>query len=218
MPHVAFDDLAHKYDTWFDAPEKRPIFETEVNCLRRLIPAAEQPWLEVGVGTGRFAQVLGFDHGLDPSTIALKLARARGVATCCGVAEALPYASSSCNLLLMVVTICFLSDPVMALDECARVLTDDGRLIVGLVPADSSWGKLYMEKADAGHPYYSIAKFYNCQQTTQMAAEAGFSLRAATSCLFDPPDTPIIDTTRMVEGLVPGAGFVGMRFARRGVR
>ncbi|NLJ35118.1 MAG: class I SAM-dependent methyltransferase [candidate division WS1 bacterium] len=215
MLGAPFDDLAHKYDTWFDAPEKRPIFETEVNCLHRLLPTAERPWLEIGVGTGRFAEALGFDHGVDPSITALQLARPRGVSTCCGVAEALPYATASCNLLLMVVTLCFLSDPVRAFDECARVLSPTGSLILGLVPADSPWGRLYIEKSKSGHPYYSIAKFYTCQQTTRMAEDAGFTMVAAASCLFDPPDVLVVDPTHVADGLIADAGFVAMRFMRR---
>ena len=49
----------------------------------------------------------------------------------------------------MVVTICFLADPVRAFEECRRAFKEEGRLIVGLVPADSAVGKNFTLEKDA---------------------------------------------------------------------
>ena len=132
-----FDIEANSYDEWFDSPTGRAIFSQELACLRELIGKAEGRWLEVGVGTGRFAQALGIREGIDPSLAALSYASNRGIRTQLGYAENLPYSQNSFDGILMVVTLCFLADPVKAFDQCRRVLKDEGRLIVGLVPTES---------------------------------------------------------------------------------
>ena len=57
-----FDSLASDYDAWFDE-EGRLIFASEVEALRQALPLLPKPWIEVGVGSGRFAQALGIDIG-----------------------------------------------------------------------------------------------------------------------------------------------------------
>lgn len=208
-----FDELAARYDAWFESPDGRPIFDAEIACLKDLMPADLGRWLEVGVGTGRFAQALGVKEGVDPSIPMLEVARQRGIHATSGWGENLPYPDGSFHGVLLVVTLCFLSDPAPALRECARVLNENGRLVVGLVPADSPWGRMYKRKGRTGHPFYSVAKFYTCDQVTAMAAGAGFILGRAVSCLFSSPGAPL-DMSRR-QGIVAGAGFVAMRFVKR---
>ena len=62
-----FDSLASDYDAWFEE-EGRLIFTSEVEALRQALPLLPKPWIEVGAGSGRFAQALGIDIGLDPSS------------------------------------------------------------------------------------------------------------------------------------------------------
>lgn len=207
-----FDRLAAWYDAWFDSPDGRVIFETEIACLRDLMSGAGGRWLEVGVGTGRFAQALGVKEGVDPSVPMLEFARQRGVRATSGYGEALPYSDGAFYGVLLVVTLCFLSDPAKALRECARVLKKGGCLAVGVVPADSSWAKLYGRKGRSGHPFYSVAKFYDCDEVIRMAAGAGFTLGRAVSCLFSSPGEPL-DVSRR-QGIVPGAGFAAMKFVK----
>ena len=54
-----FDDLASDYDAWFER-EGKLIFTIEVRAFQQVLPSLPKPWLEVGVGSGRFAQVSGF--------------------------------------------------------------------------------------------------------------------------------------------------------------
>ena len=55
---TTFDELAAEYDAWFEE-EGKVIFATEVQALQEVLPSLPEPWLEVGVGSGRFAQALG---------------------------------------------------------------------------------------------------------------------------------------------------------------
>ena len=166
------------------------------------------------MGTGRFAEALGVRIGVDVSAAVLEFAARRGIRALRGRAEVLPYADATFDGVLMVGTLCFLSDPAKALRECARVLKPDGQLVVGLVPAGSSWGKLYAEKGRRGHAFWSAAKFHACDQVARMAAEAGLSPAGAMSCLFTKPGDPIPCADRPQQGTVKNAGFVAMRFVR----
>jgi len=207
-----FDRFAERYDAWFDSPEGKAIFQAEVECLRRLLPHDLFGWVEVGVGTGRFAAALGVPEGVDPLAPMLEKARPRGVRTREASAEGLPYPSASLNGILLVVTLCFLDQPENAMGECARVLKAGGQLLVGIVPADSPWGRFYQGKAEEGHPFYSVARFYTCRETKQLAATAGFEfVRAASTLPAGPGDElaniPVLDDE------IDGCGFVAMLFS-----
>jgi len=209
-----FERLAERYDAWFDSARGRRIFEVEVGCIRDLLEEMPRPWLEVGIGTGRFAAALNVDKGIDPSPAVLKYAAERGIETRIGSAEDLPYGNQRFGITLLVVTICFLDDPARAFGECRRVLRDDGYAIVGLVPKDSSWGEMYTREGSEGHPFYSAAKFYTAREVIRLAERAGFRLNRATSCLFGGPEREVDRYGSPREGMgSKGAGFVAMRFA-----
>lgn len=62
-----FDTLAETYDGWYDTPDGRVVFEAERNGFLSLCSGPFTSWLEVGVGTARFAHALGISTGVDPS-------------------------------------------------------------------------------------------------------------------------------------------------------
>ncbi|NLE67721.1 MAG: class I SAM-dependent methyltransferase [Lentisphaerae bacterium] len=207
-----FERLAERYDAWFDGERGRRIFRVEADCIRGLLKDMPRPWLEIGVGTGRFAAELGMDEGIDPSSAVLKYAAGRGIATRIGRAEELPFSGGRFGVVMLVVTICFLDNPGLALGECRRVLRSDGHAVVGLVPRDSAWGKMYARKGAEGHPFYSAAKFYTAREIVKLAERAGFRLNQAASCLFEEPGLEVDRYQRPREGVVADAGFVGLRF------
>ena len=211
MTWGVFEEHADRYDAWFDSPEGREIFEAEVKCLDTLLPRARFGWVEVGVGSGRFAEALRIRKGLDPSPEMLRRAERRGIATRQGTAESLPYDDSSLDGILLAVTLCFLDEPKEALRDCARILKVSGQLLVGLVPANSSWGEFYRQKGKRGHPFYSEARFYTCEHTKSLAESAGFEFAGAASTLASKPATGYTDIT-VAEGAREDYGFVGMLF------
>lgn len=211
MTDNPFDILAGRYDAWFDSPEGQAAFPLEVECVRRVAEDAPRPWLEVGIGTGRFAEALAIDEGIDPSSAVLALAAERGIRTRLGMAEVLPYPNGSFGCAFLIVTFCFLDDPATALRECARVLTKDGALIIGIVPANSPWGKLYTRKASEGHPFYRVATFYTCDEAIQLAQQAGLVLDDAASCLLTPPDVFVTGSETPQQGIIEDVGFTAMR-------
>jgi ubiquinone/menaquinone biosynthesis C-methylase UbiE len=213
MADIPFDLFAKEYDAWFDSANGERIFDLESSCLEKLVGKLEGDWLEIGVGTGRFAETLGIKQGIDPSSAALEIAATRGVQTQVGCGEDLPYPDAGFDGVLLVVAFCFLADPLKTLKESFRVLKQNGSLIVGFVPSESSWGIKYTQKAREGHRFYSKARFYTCDHIVSLAAEAGFVLDAARSCLLSPPDEPITNTVQK-EGIIKNAGFVAMKFKK----
>jgi len=211
-----FEQLADRYDRWFDSEKGGRIFRVEAQCIRDLLVGVSRPWLEVGVGTGRFAAALHVDEGVDPSPAVLMYALRRGIRSEMGEAEALPYEDDYFGVAILIVTICFLQSPVKALSECHRVLRSDGSLVIGLVPKDSPWGEAYATKGLHGHPFYSVATFYTCREMIRMANQTGFFLEDARSCLLKGPRANVERYERPREDIVQGAGFVCMRFKADG--
>lgn len=206
-----FDSAAAEYDGWFDSDDGRTIFAQEVACLRELMGPRAGRWLEVGVGTGRFAAALGVGEGTDPAASMRALAEQRGVRTTDGVGECLPYPARSFDGVLLTTTLCFLTDPARALYECRRVLRHAGRLVVGLVPANSPWGRLCAQKAAEGHRIYSAATFRTPDEVIGLTSGAGFSFHEACSCLLTPPKS-VGGLEPPHAGIVSEAGFVALAF------
>jgi ubiquinone/menaquinone biosynthesis C-methylase UbiE len=94
-PYEIFDSLAEQYDAWYDTPGGQSLFAAEVECLRPFVARLAEPILEIGVGTGRFAEALGVSHGVDPAPRPLAIAASRGVETKCAPGEDLPYDDES---------------------------------------------------------------------------------------------------------------------------
>jgi ubiquinone/menaquinone biosynthesis C-methylase UbiE len=187
-----FDVVADEYDAWYDEPDGRAILAAELACLQQTVGACRGRWLEVGVGTGRFAASLGIGEGIDPAANMLQIAARRGVRTYLGTADSLPFPDGSFNGVLLALTLCFVDDPAAALRECHRVISHDGVLLVGIVPADSPWGRLYARKKAEGHRIYTSSKFRSVRETVGLVEAAGFHLRNAASTLLWAPDDPPI--------------------------
>jgi ubiquinone/menaquinone biosynthesis C-methylase UbiE len=210
----AFDPIADSYDQWYDTTEGRAIFTAELDCLHRLGGPYLGRWLEVGVGTGRFASALGIAEGIDPSDRMLEVAARRGIKTYAGWGEHLPFPPSSFDGVLLALVLCFVADATQILTECHRVLRPMGRLLLGIVPVDSPWGRAYRKKASEGHPVYALVRFHTATEIVGLAENAGFELLEAASTLFWEPGATPQTEPRVETGTVSGAGFLGLLFEK----
>ena len=200
-----FDDLALEYDAWFDK-EGSLIFFTEVRAFRELLPILPKPWLEIGVGSGRFAQALGIETGLDPSSNLLRMARERGINAFLGRGEQELFDEESFGTVFLIVTLCFLDSPLNVLREANRILTPDGKLVLGLVLKESPWGQFYQQKKEEGHRFYRYATFYSCDEVVRLIVQAGFVTERIISTLFQKPGEAH-HTEEGREGYFTDAGF-----------
>ncbi len=200
-----FDDLALEYDAWFDE-EGSLIFFMEAQAFKSLLPALPKPWLEIGVGSGRFAQALGIETGVDPSIKLIEMARHRSVTAFLGRGEQELFDEESFGTVFLIVTLCFLDSPLEVLKEAKRILMPGGKLVLGLVMRESPWGQFYQMKKAQGHRFYRFATFYSCDEVDRLIAQAGFMTEMTVSTLFQRPGE-VHHTEDAREGYFPDAGF-----------
>ena len=210
-----FDPFADAYDRWYDAPKGSAILQEEIQCMRLLGVDFSTRWVEVGVGTGRFASTLHIKHGIDLSLPMAVKAMQRDIHVCVGRSEQLPFSRHAFDGVLMMLTLSFLENPKKAMQECIRVLRPDGKLVLGVIPADSPLGRAYTTKGKEGHPLYADARFYTVGETVRLTERTGFEFRRGCSALFGEPDNPSSSDTRVETGIFAGAGFVGLLFDAR---
>lgn len=215
MTKMQFDSIANSYDQWYDTRKGKQIFEAELNCLQKVCPTCQGRWLEVGAGTGRFASRMEIKEGIDPSPAMLEIAASRGVRTYQGSAEDLPFEANSFDGILMAFTLCFIDSPDKALSQCHRILKENGQLLIGLIPADSHWGKSYEEKKKQGHPIYSHAHFLTIENTIAIAENPGFKLHESACTLFCEPDELPQIAPEIESGIFEQAGFSALLFFRK---
>ena len=90
-----------------------------------------------------------------------------------------------------------------------RVLRPEALLIIGLVPADSSWGLHLRRKKKQGHPFYQAARFSTIAQVQQLLTRHGFQIRQSTSTLYQKPEN-LVEWEGARPGMDEEAGFVVM--------
>lgn len=205
--HV-FDQHVPDYENWFET--FRHVYKAELRAVRSLMPETAGPALEVGVGTGRFAEPLGIAVGLEPSPRMGKHARRRGIHVVSGMGEALPFRDAVFESVLMVTTICFLDSIKKAFTEAARVLAEPGFLTIGLIDRKSPVGRLYREK-QKDSLFYRDATFYAVDVVVEILRQAGFTAFTFRQTIFKPLHQ--IDGTEPVKPGYGNGSFVVIRCA-----
>ncbi len=181
-----FDAHASEYDAWFDRFPS--LYESELLAVRAILPPRKGRWIEIGVGSGRFASRLGIDLGIEPSEAMARLARARGVEVLAGCAEEIPLEAASVQASFLITTVCFLSNLPRAFREVRRILRQDGVAVVAFIPRDSRFGCLYRENAD-GDTFFSHAQLRSTNEVIEALTEAGFHVDRTLQTLTGDPAT-----------------------------
>jgi SAM-dependent methyltransferase len=166
-----FDTHIDDYDRWFD--DHPLIYEAELKAVDALLPAIREHGLEIGVGSGKFASRLGVPVGVDPSIPIAERAAKLGIDVHAGVAEALPFPDGSFRYALMVVTICFVDDPLKAFEEAFRVLLPGGCIVVGFVDRESQIGCEYESRKQTS-VFYRDARFHTTDEVLALLPRAAF--------------------------------------------
>ncbi|HHW44329.1 methyltransferase domain-containing protein [Desulfofundulus thermobenzoicus] len=192
-----FDDKSDSYDAWYQTAAGRFVDRVEKEAvLAYLEPRPGMSVLDIGCGTGNYSlelarrglKVTGLD--ISPGMLAKAAARAQveglPVEFVLGDAGQLPFRDNSFDGVISVSALEFMPDPGAALREVYRVLKPCGRLVVGVIGRDSSWGRFYAEKArrDPGS-VFNRARLYTLDELR--CAMPGRSVRAR-AVLFTPPD------------------------------
>lgn len=199
-----FHERAEEYDQWY---EDSLLFQIELEALKNIKTKLPEPKLELGIGSGRFAHELGVSFGIDPALNALQIAKSRGMAVCQAVGETLPFNRASIGAAYVLFALCFMAEPMTVLAECHRVLKKEGCLVIGMISAESPWGKLLQAKKEEGHPFYEYARFYEPLKVQALCREAGFDVIETKSALMQKPDK-VKQFEPSSEGFLDGAGFI----------
>ncbi len=184
MNENPFESCAREYDAWYDRFPNT--FRSEILALRTLLPPAGK-WVEIGVGTGRFAAELGITLGVEPAKAMATLARSRGIEAIHGYAEALPLESESMDAVFFITTLCFVRDLHLAFCEALRILRPGGHCIVGLLPLDSQLGRITHAHANKD-AFFKHAQLRTKNEILQALEDAGFTIRQTMQTLFDSPE------------------------------
>ena len=171
MPDDVFERYAGEYDHWFE--EHREEYHAELARIRRLLPHPDSRAIEVGAGSGRFADPLGITIGIEPSRALGQMAHRRGIDIIRGRAETIPLRNASCSSVLMVTVICFLDDPVRAFCELQRVLIPGGTLVIGFIEQDGQIARKYKSK-EGKRRFLSRARFYSPDEIRSLLGKTGF--------------------------------------------
>jgi ubiquinone/menaquinone biosynthesis C-methylase UbiE len=172
MKDNPFDIFTDEYENWFK--ENELIFQSEILALKQVIPVGKEG-IEIGVGSGIFAEKLNIKFGIDPSEKMLNYALQRKLSVKKGFAENLPYSDKSFDFAVFITSICFVDNPEKAIKEAYRIIKDKGEIIIAFIDKESSLGKsLELEKKDS--KFYKHAKFYSVSELTSMIVNNHFEI------------------------------------------
>ena len=187
MKNNPFDIHTTEYEDWFK--ENSTIFQSELLALKQVIPT-DKKGLEIGIGSGIFAEKLDIKFGIDPSENMLKLARQRNLNVEYGFAENLPYPDNSFDFAVFITSICFINNPSKALQEAYRVIKQNGDLIIAFIDKNSSLGQILMaEKKDS--KFYRTANFYSVKEILSLVESNNFEVSEIFQTLADLKETEI---------------------------
>lgn len=194
----AFETHGAEYDAWYD---KYPfVFESEIKAIQENLPVGKIRGIEVGLGTGRFAQALGIKEGVEPIFEMRRIAFQRGIEVMDAVAERLPYKDLSFDFVLMINGLGHLHKLLPAFKESHRVLKKAGAFIVGFVDKNSSIGRA-LQTGKEGDLFFRHTEFYSSDRVTRELKEAGFAHITYSQTLFES-----LDGIKHVEPAIPGSG------------
>lgn len=203
-----FDRFAQRYDDWFSS--HRVAFESELAAIRKFIPEGAIG-MEVGMGTGRFAEALGVSIGVEPSKGMQELATKRGLKAIDGTGEHLPFISGLFGFVLMINALCFTDDPAGALEEAHRVLKPGGSLILAIIDRNSELGREYAARKDEDS-LYRDARLLTVPEAVHLIEKAGFVDLAFAQTILNGLDTAVPEEP--LDGYGKGA-FVVIRAQKR---
>ena len=165
-----FDTHVDQFEKWFE--DNRYVYRSELRALEHFIPGNKRG-IEIGIGTGMFAEQLGIEIGVDPSAAMAKRAREKGLDVVIGRAEKLSFRHRSFDFVLMVTTVCFIDDVEKGFSEVHRILKSGGQFIIGMIDRGSLLGRNYVQKKSES-PFFEQAEFHSVSEVLWLLNQCGF--------------------------------------------
>jgi len=182
MKQNPFDTLTSEYEAWF--VENKVLFQSELLALKQVVPV-DKTGVEIGIGSGIFAEQLGIRFGIDPSEKMLEYARKRGLEVQNGVAENLPYENESFDFTVFITAVCFVDDPERAVQEAHRILKNQGEIIIAILDKETRFGK-FLESNEKRSQFYRHARFFSVPEISELVEKNNFRITQIIQTLEDP--------------------------------
>jgi ubiquinone/menaquinone biosynthesis C-methylase UbiE len=205
-----FETHYEEYDAWFD--RNTNVYESELLGVREVLPPPGD-WVEIGVGSGRFASRLAIPTGVEPAEGIAILARGRGINVLKGKAECLPLENESVDAAFLITTLCFVDDVDRTFHEVARVLRTGGHAVVAFIPKDSRFGERYCANASEDR-FFRHATLPTKRRVFDAIEAAGLEIERIVQTLTGSPERANDRIEPPVEGHERGS-FVVVRAIKR---
>jgi hypothetical protein len=192
---------------------ERLVLEIEKGAFPPLFPLLAKPRLELGVWPHRKSPVLSLSGRKSFSKTSLQKGNWKRMRSPAGKGGSIPLDSRSVGSILMILPEGFACGLKRLLHESYRVLDTGGRIAIGFIPRESSWGRFYRKKRSRVS-LTPAPRIYSLKEMEHRMMEAGFSIQGYLCTLFQKPGE-----TKEIENPFRGyhlqAGFLVLLGERR---
>jgi ubiquinone/menaquinone biosynthesis C-methylase UbiE len=153
--------------------------------------------LDLGCGDGTYS-IAAFQRGahvtgIDISNAMLDSAKRRAAA--CGAsvnwrqasAESIPYDPGTFDFVLAVTILCFIKNPLQAVQEVSRVMRPGGSFVIGELGRYSAWALSRRVRGWLGSSMWRDTHFWTLGELQRLLQQAGFRVTASRACVYYPP-------------------------------
>jgi ubiquinone/menaquinone biosynthesis C-methylase UbiE len=193
----AFDENVDKYEKWF--VDNEFAFQSELRAIISALPN-NKCGVEIGIGSGVFANNLGIKDGIEPSLNMRNLAKQKGLNVLDGIAEALPYSDATKDFALMITTVCFVDDVLKSFREVNRILKKKGQFIIAFVDKNSMLGKTYLKYKNKS-VFYVEANFFGTEDIYNLLRKTEFKIIKTYQTIFGQ-----LDKIKQIQNVLEGHG------------
>lgn len=188
--------------------------------------------LDVGCGDGTLIS-LGVNHGAtqaigcDPDPRMIDRARAKAAGRDARVdflvarSQALPFTSSTFDIVMCIAVLTFVSGADIAVREMARVLRPGGRLLIGDLGRWSVWAARRRIRGWLAASLWRTARFRTATELVALIEQEGLSVGSIQGSIFFPPWTALARLMAPLDAYLGevttlGAAFVAIQATKRG--
>lgn len=192
-----FDAEAETYDSWYETALGSYVDQAETEAVFDLLkPVPGEKIIDVGCGTGNFSIKLARTGcsvtGVDVSGMMLSKAGEKtaglDVSLCNADSASLPFPDNSFDAAISVTAFEFMKEREKSFDEMMRVVKKGGRVVIGTINRNSSWGELYESLASQKKTVFQYAKLLDRQALEAINRKKIPEIREA---LYFSPDSDV---------------------------
>lgn len=198
-----FDNEAKSYDSWYDTKLGDFVDRVERRCAFDLfLPFEGKKILDIGCGTGNYSirlAELGYEVvGIDISDEMLDIARNKAKEKNLNIKfynmdiYDLKFIDEEFHGAFSMAAFEFIEDTERAMYEIFRVVKPEGKILIGTINKDSSWGELYLSQDFQRESVFKHSHFKRMEDFTEIYTD---KIVDKGECLFITPSTDIEDIT-----------------------